>query len=312
MIKKNYLIFFLFFSNIQAISLVYNLKLRRTFPDLHDILKKKDSPIWIATSVPIAYTRDRTINNTFFGINAQENRWLVGSLFNIRVSPRRSWWLELTTGLEHEKARSRGTPNFTVSRTGLDDIVLSGGYNLFFSKKWQAVVFGLVGAPTTRKISPFEAQDTLVGTRFYGAGIGSEISYAFMQNLKHGLLMFLQNRFLHFFDRKFQPILPADAKIKPGNVTDILLALRYRYLKNNIEVGFNPTFFTNQALVFPAHSIESKAFVRHSFFMRLNHISPKLPFFEKPGQLGTGFLISRAKKFNTKIASWWVSGSVVF
>lgn len=176
----------------------------------------------------------------------------------------------------------------------------------------QVTVWGLAGFPTRRKVTTFEVQDTLVGTRFFSAGIGSEIAYNFINSLKRSLAIIFQNRLIHFFTRSWFPILPENAHIKPGNVWDLLLSMQYRERKNLFEVGYNPTFFTNQAIILERRQIDAKSFVRHSFYSTYSHLFRKLPLIKTPGIVGSGFSIGRAKRFNTKIFSWWAYISMAF
>lgn len=295
------------------ISLVYNLKIRRAFPGLDDLLRKPNGKTWVVTAVPIVYNVDRSITSQIFNIDAFQNHFLFGSLINIAFVPKKGYWVEVTSAIEHERAKSKGMPTFNTSKTGVDDIVIAGGKNIFFgNKKTQLSIFGLVGFPTTWKVTAFDAQDALVGTRFYGIAAGAELSHALLQNHKQALIFFLQTRLLHFFDRKWEPILPVGGRIQPGNVSDYIFALRYRHIQTMMEVGFNETIFTNQAVKFSGQTVASSAYYRHSFFARLNYLTMRLPMTNKPGSFGGGFLVSRAKRFNTKIVSGWINVATAF
>lgn len=289
------------------------MRIRRTFNvELPDIVGQGQKRWWALSAVPIIYKRDRKIVNEQQLINLTDKRTTVGSLFNIRYIPSKHWWFEATTGIEHERVRSRGTSDFTASRTALDDIVLAGGYNFFPIKKSQITLYGLAGFPTTRNVTLLEAQDTLVGTRFFSAGVGSEFSYGFMQSVRRSFTGIFQNRFLHFFSRRWNPILPVNAKIQPGNVIDFLLGLRYRERKNIFETGYNPTLFTNQAVILPTRTITSDSWGRHSFYVSYWHLFTEVPVQRPPIILGAGMLISRAKRFETKIFSIWGNFTIVF
>lgn len=298
------------FQYIQPITLVYNMKIRRVFA-LPAGLSVDDKPRWIPTAVPILYKRDRHFIDTTRAIDIKEKRLSLGSIFNVRYIPSRAWWAEATTGLEKEHVDAKGTTKLSTSRTGFDDIVLAAGRNLFPSKSTQCVLYGLAGFPTRTKIVAQEAQDTLVGTRFFSAGIGSEFSCGFIENIKHSLVGVFQNRFLHFFERKWDPIIPG-GRIEPGNVTDLLFAVKYRRGKNIFDIGYNPTFFTNQAAVFRTGKVHTPGFIRQGAYASFAHAFVTFPIVRTPVIVGTGFLISRAKRFDTKIFSCWATLSMVF
>ncbi|OQA36187.1 MAG: hypothetical protein BWY54_00191 [Candidatus Dependentiae bacterium ADurb.Bin331] len=297
---------------VHAISLVYNLKIRRAFNyPISPLLKKDKKALWVASAVPIVYKRDRHIVDPAFGIDVVDKRLTSGSLFNVRYIPRPTWWAELSTGFEHEHAQVSGTSIIDASRTGFDDIVFSVGHNFFIKKNTQFVLYALGGVPSRLKVTPNEAQDTLVGTRFFSVGVGSEFSYSFINSLPQSLVVIFQNRFLHFFNRRW-PILPPGSSIQPGNVTDLLFAIDYRHKKNAFEIGYNPTIFSNQAVILPTQTIGTHAFVRQSGFASYSRLFEKLPLLHRPGLIGTGLLVSRAHHLDIKIVSIWVNFTTVF
>jgi hypothetical protein len=311
---KKLIFFVLSFSSLHmhAVTLVYNMKIRRVF-NVSAILGKKDKPVWIATALPIAYTRSRHIVDPALGVNVYDKRIAGGSLFNLRyIGPQQSWWFEITTGLEKERVQSHGTTNICASRLGIDDIILSGGRAFFPNKKTQYVVYGLAGFPTRRKLTLAERYDTLVGTRFFGLGLGAEASYAIIQSVQQSLIMIGQARFVHFFNRKWYPILPCNAQIEPGNLTDILASVQYRRGKNIFETGYNVTLFSNQAVVVPPQKITTHLFIRQSAYATYSRMFKEFPVLKIPLLLGAGFNIGHAQRFNTKIYAYWLNISTAF
>ncbi len=98
--------------------------------------------------------------------------FLAGAIFNARFFAPHYWWLEFTTGIEHQKDKIRGTQNFNISRTGLDDIVVAGGKNfLFHDETGQIALYGITGFPTQWQVTAQENFDPLVGTRFLASGL---------------------------------------------------------------------------------------------------------------------------------------------
>jgi hypothetical protein len=306
-----FILSFLFFQDMLSVSLVYNMKIRRAV-SLGAILQSEQRVFWLLTALPIFYERSRHIVAPTLHQNIYTKDKTAGAIFNIRGITSDHWWLEFTTGLENQKTVSCGTATFKTSRTGFDDIVLSAGKNFFLNDNAQCVVYGICGFPTKTSVNLLEAQGPLVGSRFFGLGAGAEFSYSFIKKLQRSLLAVAQARFVHFFNRKWFPILPCTAQIEPGNITDLFIIMQYRERKDVFEVGYNPTFFTNQGVRFQASHVASPNFVRNSFYANYLHLFMKSWIFKRPGAVGAGFNIGRADIFDTKIAACWFNVSLLF
>src|SRR5579872_1353106 len=242
-------------ANLDATTLVYNMRIRRVFR-ISEFLKQEPRSSYIATALPIFYQRKRHIVDDRIALDVCEKTRMGGSLLNFHYRNKHDWWLDLTTGIEYEHARINGSSTVNASRTGCDDLVFAGGVNLFPVRDTQLVFYGIGGIPTRLKVEPQEAQNTLVGTRFFSLGFGSEFSYEWFFELKRALISVVQVRFLHLFNRSWTPILPEGSTIQPGNVTDLLLTMHYREKKDIFELGYNPTFFTNQSVTLPTKKLE--------------------------------------------------------
>ncbi len=306
------LLFITYVNSLEATTLVYGLRIRRAFA-LGAAAAQNGKTLKIVTSfVPIFYKRTRHImDDRVVPIDLREETHVNGALINIRLLEK-SWFLEFTTGVEKETVCFNGTSVFKNSRTGLDDIVISGGYNFFPENKFQFVAFGLAGFPTRRKVSPLEDHGTLIGTRFFSLGFGTEFSYSLVSTLKESFTAILQNRFLHFFTRRFFPILPCDALIQPGNTIDILLALQYRHKRTVVEGGYNPTFFTNQAILLATGKVAGENFVRHGVYASFIHLFKKFPVIPTPVSLGAGISLSHADKLDSDTTTIWINFTTIF
>jgi hypothetical protein len=296
---------------VDAVTLPLNIKVRRVFGIASHLLEER-GPLLIGSAVPIVYERKRHIVDTVKQIDIKDKHCVVGSLFNLRYVPSKKWWLEFTTAFEKETVCERGTTNLHDSRTALDDIVFSGGYNFFPSDEAQCTLYGIGSIPTKKSVTIQETFDTLVGTRFYSLGAGAEYSYGFINTPEHSLTGIIQARFLHFFSRHWFPILPRDAKIQPGNATDLLISGQYRWGLSIFEMGYNPTFFTNQAVLLKTGEILGPNFVRNSAYATLSHAWKDFPGLHRPTLLGTGLSIARSKRFDAKFVTWWVNFTTLF
>jgi hypothetical protein len=304
------LIFLLSFAQINGTSLVYSLRIRRLFTLGISLLNSGKSKA-IGSVLPIVFQRDRHIVEDDAGVNIYEKALIGGAILNFRYVEKK-WWLEAATGIEKEWLKSSGTLNFKTSRTGMDDVLISGGYNDTINDKSQFVLYGMAGFPTRTKVTALESYNTLVGTRFFGLGGGAEVSYSFINSIDESLVAIAQIRFIHFFARKWFPILPKDAKIQPGNTIDLLFTLQYRKTKNIFELGYNPTFFTNQAVVLKTQTIEANNVVRHGGYVTYARLFEKLPGFPLPGVIECGLSFSKLKRFNTRAAAVFFNFTALF
>ena len=308
--KLYLLLLVLCFNNVvYPVTLVYNLRVRRIF-NIPPVIERIKSRLPVSV-VPIYFSRNRHIVDTRTGLDTCEKRRAGGALINLRYVYSKHWSLEATTGIETDHGTFAGSDTFKASRTGFDDVVISGEYRHFIGKKVQLVGYGLAGFPTRREIDRCDRHGPLVGTRIYSLGVGSEASYSFMSELRRSCAVIMQTRFLHGFNRSWFPILPKGSKIQPGNSSDLLLTLQYREKRTIIEGGYSATFFTNQALILPTQKIESDAFVRHGGFVRAGHVVIK-GLFDKPTVFGAGVSVSSSKKFDTTTFTEWVYLTVVF
>lgn len=301
-----------------ATQLVYSTKIRRVFAlgaSEDTVHNNGEEPHWIASAVPVVYTRERHIVQPELGVNVNEETIIGGALLNLRFRPDKHWWGEVTTGVEKEHMVMSGTSNFDICRKGFDDFVFSFGYNMFPDpcEKIQLVAYGLLGVPSRRKVTAQEFTNTLVGTRFWGLGFGGEASYNFVNETARSSFALAQIRFIHFFDRKWFPILPCDYTLKPGNTTDILLTIHHREKRNILEVGYNPTIFTNQGVITNTGENQNTDWaVRNSMYVSVAHICKNEDNPKEPIILGTGISFAWNQLFDTKIFSWWLSVTKVF
>jgi hypothetical protein len=292
-----------------AFTIVYNMRIRRAFNIPPGLIKPKK--IVLLSALPIYFGRRSHIVTAQPAVDVHEKRNIVGSLFNVRYIPSRNWWAEITTGLENDHSSFEGSDPFSASRTGFDDFLFSGGYRHFIGDKTQLVVYGLAGLPAGRSVRLDDRYGPLVGSRFYGAGFGTEASYAFIECEKRTLSGIIQQRFVHLFNRSWNPILSPCDILEPGNFTDILATLQYRQEVTVYEVGYNPTFFTNQGVITPAATVSTNTFVRNAGYFNVLHlIRSTIP--HKPIVIGGGVNAGATKQFSAKTFSVWFDVTVVF
>lgn len=296
-----------------SLTLVYNLRVRRTFA-VASRLRKEDRSILVPSLVPIFQNRKRHIVTDNFGkhVDVTDNRAIGGALIDFHIIPTQRWWAEITTGVEREHAHIRGTTNASTSRSGVDDIVLTAGGNFYPINHGQVTFYGLLGLPTRLKVGAIEQFGTFVGTRFFTLGAGAELSYGFIDTIPRSLDFIAQGRFLHIFNRTFEPILPPCDKIQPGNVSDLLLTLQYREKRHIFELGYNPTFFTNQALLLKTGDITTPTYIRNAGYVSYAHLFKRGSIIKKPLLIGGGLNYSFMHFFDTKTFSCWVNFSWIF
>lgn len=307
--KTFFLLIFFSFQTTLPVTLVYSLRIRRLFniPFVIERAKQK----WPLSVVPIFFARRSTLTNNQTQQCVDEKRRTGGTIFNARYIHDKHWWAEATTAVLTDSGKFTGTECFNARRTGFDDVVLSGGYRHFFGDKIQLVGYGLWGIPTKRKITRCDRFGPLVGTRLFNLGVGLEFSYAFISELKHSFSFIFQGRFLHGFNRDWDPILPVGGKIQPGNVTDLFFIAQYRRKRTVVEAGYDITVFSNQALILPTQKTETSPFLRHSFYASVSHVFFN-GLFGKPTILGVGVNGNYTKRVDAKVITAFLNCTVVF
>lgn len=308
--KKWLLIFTLYMPLTHTYPLVYNMRIRRAF-NVPFALKKKS--FTLLSALPVYFARRSHIVTEKPAVDVHEYRNIVGSLFDVRYLPSKNWWAEVTTGLENDHSAFEGSDAFSASRTGFDDFLFTGGYRHFIGDRTQLVFYGLAGLPAGRTVRKDDRYGPLVGSRFYGAGFGTEASYAFIEDKEQTLSGIIQQRFVHFFNRHWFPILPACDTIVPGNFTDILITLQYRKQMTAYETGVDFTFFTNQGVMTPTTTVNTANFTRYAGYINILHlIGSTIKNNRKPIVIGGGINISGTKVFHAKTYSVWTGLTIVF
>ncbi len=296
-VMKRLSILFLLSSSLQGTSLVYNLKIRRSFSEFGSFVKLKKKFRYVLTSLPVFYYRKARFLIERTDDDILDKRHGGGSIFNFRM-PSKHWFFEATTAIHKESVVATGTQNFCASRAGFDDIVFAGGYNAFPIKDHQITVYGLAGFPTTRKLVQQDAQRPLVGTRFYGLGGGIEYSYSYINTPKRMLAGIIQGRVIHFFTREAELLLGNEGELQPGQTIDLLLSLRYRHKRTVLETGYNPTFFVNAAVILPNETISARTLIRHGGYISLVHLT-KQKLGTAALAVGGGLVYNRIKELDS-------------
>jgi hypothetical protein len=289
-------------TSLAPVTLVYNMRVRRSF-NVPESLKQLKSR-YLVTALPIYFQRDSQIDNQGDVIIA-EDRKTGGVIGNLRYIPSKRWWAEVSTGVEKDSGSFTGASPFSASRVGLDDVVFTSGYRHFVGKHAQVIGYGLVGLPTRRTVTLEDRFGPLVGTRVYNAGVGGEASYSFANSLKRSTSFIVQGRFIHGFDRRWDPILPADEKIVPGNFSDVLVAFQYREKRTLFQAGYDMTIFNNQGIKRPNETVTIDTFIRNSWYATLAH-GTLHGFVDKPTFFGAGFSVSRTQRFTARTLTAWI------
>jgi len=291
----------------QAVTLVYNLRVRRIF-NVPEVLEKIQGSTMLSV-VPIFFRRTSDIITERHEA-VYESRDAKGALLNLRYVPSKHVWAEATTGILKDHGKFTGADPFKASRTGVDDIVLSGGYRHFLNK-WQLIGYSLFGFPTRRTLTLCDRYTPLTGSRLYALGVGGEVSYSVVNELKRSVAAVAQVRFIHSFNRRWFPILPQEDILQPGNFTDLFFSLQWREKRTVIEAGYDATILSNQAIIKPSQAITTDAFVRHSGFVNIAH-GFKHGLLKKPLLIGIGMNINRSQQLNAKARVLWVYMTQLF
>lgn len=137
------------------------------------------------------------------------------------------------------------TPPFFCKRVQVDDILFSAGCKIREGKRVKLSVSGLLGIPTH--------QDNGLTGLSYGTGhvgLGGQLDGSYTHTVERGFHQFLcAARIVHFFPR-IVPVLAQTQLFKfwPGDLVDVIVGYRVRIQKNNLEIGYNPTFLLHTTI----------------------------------------------------------------
>ena len=307
---KRYISTILLAFPLQGTSLVYSIKIRRSFIGLATYVDQKKKVNYALTTLPIFYSSKARfiVERTETDIN--DRRIGGGIIINFKL-PSKHWWFEATTAIHKESLQATGTTCLTTSHAGFDDIVLAGGYNAYPTKDQQITIYGLAGFPTTRKFAQRDAQIPLIGTRFFALGGGAEYSYSYINTKKTVLAGIVQFRTLHFFSREAEILLGPGGRLQPGQTFDLLFSMRYRHKRTVLETGYNPTFLVNTAVILPDETIPGDTLVRHGAYISLVHLT-KNGFCNTPFAVGGALIYNRLKKLEAHSMTALLNFTIAF
>ncbi len=181
-----------------------------------------------------------------------ENRLAGGIVGAVRFVHDHTW-IEFVTAYGKEKMKFNHLGQFgKASRAGWDDFIIDFGHN-FLDKtgKKQLLLHWLIGIPLIQKVTLEEVQSPLWGTRTYATGPVIEFAYDFIRNYAQDFFFGIIGRFLHRYERSYEPILPRGTFFHPGNALDILILLHNRYYEHNVEIGYVYTHYNHISLEAP-------------------------------------------------------------
>lgn len=202
------------------------------------------------------------------GNDWHENRFSATMVEALRLSHNHTW-IELIAGFGKESVKYNHEGKVgKQSRFGGDDFLIDIGHNFIdASGKKQILVHWLTGIPLHRKVTLADVEQPLLGNRTMATGPVIEFAYDFMRTVKNDLFIGLINRFLHWFKRPYEPILPPGAFYKPGNSLDVFFLIHYRYYGHNFEVGYIPTFYFDSSYQFPNQSEQLPSQIYNSVYV---------------------------------------------
>lgn len=241
-------------------------------------------------------------------IDVHEKSFLAGTIFDFHHIGEKPWWLGIRTAFVKETSQVHGTSEFTISRAAFDDVFIQAGYNQILSDDWQLCIHGAMGLPTLLKLKKNELFNTLVGTRLFSLGLGTDLSYALINEKNRQLILNLHTRLLHFFTRDYTPILQCGGKFQAGNATDVFPSLVYTHNDHYLEFDYDLTIFTNVA-VLAQKTTYIPVIYNHSPYIQY-YYTIHLPRTTTTMTVGGGIEYSYAKVFNRKeFQMWWLLGA---
>lgn len=218
-----------------------------------------------------------------------ENRISGGLVETVRFVHDHTW-IELIAAFGEERVTyNHEGKEGKQSRFGWDDFLIDIGHNFIDkSGKKQLLIHWLIGIPLKKGITLAELEQPLWGTRTYATGPVIDIAYDFIRNNAEDLFVGLIGRFLHRFKRTYEPILPANAFLNPGNLMNLLALIHYRYYSHNIEAGYVYTLYNRISYQFVDHK---------EFFPSEKYNNFYIDYFYFYEKLSLGFEIGVVKTF---------------
>ncbi len=168
------------------------------------------------------------------------------------------YYVRADFAVAHIHAKDQYATTFTGTET--DDILFNAGRTFTFGEDKDLTITGLFSVPTHQIYS---LQHPALGYGQFGAGIQLDASYPIGQ---HGALTG-GVRYIRFFERSAQDSTGARYLFTIGNIQDALVAYKYDWLKNGIEVGYNPRVDFGAA-IYPAldDTVERTNYTRSSLY----------------------------------------------
>ena len=285
----------IFFSSLQGVSIVYNLRVSQ-ITRTRDTEIKRTGPSTFGV-VLFDQARTWTIPHRHDGS--------VGTLASYTFT-KYNFYCRADTAFAHVHLKSKHR-NF--SRTQMDDFLLTCGYSKAVGIKTKATFSLLLGFPTHK--------DTIYEGIQFGTGhnsFGLQLDGAHRFSAKENQSLLAAARYIRFFPASID--LPINSKcqtfdLDPGNLVDLFVGYNYQFKTNVIECGYNPSFLFSATITPEVAAISALNYIRSNFFAAYKHffIESKHPqgFI---GAISYGF--DNKPKIFKNIISLWVAWGIMF
>ncbi len=237
-------------SQIQAISIVYNLKIAETTK------RQAIQALYTHPSVAVLIPFERSA--VLRGGIHQNAAGAIGTL----IYSKQKFYMRMDFAAGH--ASTKG-PTINVSKNQSDDILFAAGYSHDISDRTRFTISGILGVPTHKDTI---LQGVELGTGHVGLGAQADGSFLYTANQHHSFRA--AARYIRFFERSISTKIAQECyyfKFNLGNLIDILIAHHSNWNKNALEVGYNPTFLFGARINPPLDNVTGETdFIRSSFY----------------------------------------------
>lgn len=276
-----------------------------------------------ATSIVYNFRIAQVTKQPFSDVPNSRNNSLMGLLFNLyqkkytQISQNftgglityiRDWtpyYLRIDAAMSHIKQIENHLTTFTGKE--LDDILFTGGCKLVNNARQTISVSGLFGIPTH---SIKVLQHATFG--YSQVGIGAQLDSMYNVSTQNAFVYGL--RYIYFIPRNAEDNNHNLYKFSMSNVFDILIADKYNWGKQGLELGYTARFQFG-AQIYPDFSsiINRTNCIRNSFYLVYKY---KFLLNETPNRLllniGYGFDHKPKDVGNKDIVTIWASWTVNF